>query len=915
VDVTIGEVTRTVTLQPGEASVTVNFDGVLDSSAHSGVMQNVVVTLSDFAGGNFEDHAEVGGTFQVTPLPIQVAMIIEVEDGLEADNGTVPAVITLSVAPSAEGKLIITLPDGSTMEVPLIIGHGTYEVDIPHGNDEDVYLDASTITVSVSLEGGGYVLPVADASDTANIGDTFDTTNIKLTAEFDPDTGKVTIKAELENLDGFETKVDNGGISFFVYLNDGLGSIEIKDGETVGTITVDADKVIELHEAGELTVSVDLSATEAGNHNYENLSGTPSTTTVSFMPEISFIGSTNVVYEAHLPIGTAYGVDDGHSITTTLEYDVKLNYATLEYFLIGDSKFRVGADETTLFKVVVDGGGNETLEVFGDIIVANGKIIGGEYSEGKLLLTYELTDPYTGLLHTPKTNSNGEDADDIAVVSLGFDVGVQTSFDSIKVSDTTVRIADDAPVLDVENNAFVNGSGVYIEGKLADIGADKDGARIEFNKDTISFGTHEGKPLVWAYDGQPVEIAYGKNFDGTDDKSKLLGKVGDAVVFELTGIEDGTYTYEQHYALDVMQVVDFVVTRSVLAGGGNENFYSIMPNGTIISSPNPASGHTLLIYARNSNGSVATVNGNNNSLGIAGGGKIGIGNQLYIDPVGQATMVSVTLTGNNGALGGDAGIRAVYRSLSTNQIVDLPTSMEPHPTLAHTFVVQSPPGYYIDYVIVTGRDSDTGVVSFDGNVIREVIDLPLGDLKVEFNAIDGDGDSAFATLTLSPSASEATTSSSGDEEGAGVMATSAMIDDLLTDGSDPEFKIYELDAELLSVLDASSESVLNIETFNVAQKGGDVLKVDDLLDGLKGLTGQDSVKDMFGQGYLNLKVVDDGNGQATLTLGVDKDGRDADAFQMQKLISIHLDGVQFTGADNLEKQLIQQLIDNSQIKF
>ena len=181
VKVTIGDETKTVPLDPGQSSVTVDFEGVLTTSVYDGATQNVVVGLSDFTGGNFEARAQTGGTFEVAKLPAAVTMSIKLVDVKEADDGTVPATITLSDAPTADGTITLTVAGGATVSVDLVAGQTVYDnIQIPHGNKEDVYLDPSDISVTASLTGGGYALPVAGASDGAHIGDTFDTTTVTL---------------------------------------------------------------------------------------------------------------------------------------------------------------------------------------------------------------------------------------------------------------------------------------------------------------------------------------------------------------------------------------------------------------------------------------------------------------------------------------------------------------------------------------------------------------------------------------------------------------------------------------------------------------------------------------------------------------------------------------------------------------
>ncbi|MCL1915442.1 MAG: VCBS domain-containing protein, partial [Desulfovibrionaceae bacterium] len=196
ISVVVDGVTQYLTIPAGSIGNSITFDNVLNSSPYAGSEQKVTVSLGvdNPNAGNFEELvAQPGASFEVSPPSSEVTMSISVADGIEADGGTVAATITLSQPPTADGQLILTLPDGSTKEVALVVGQSEYVVDVPHGNDEDIYLDASDITVSVELEGGGYARPVAGASDSAHIADTIDTTTASITLGQDENNLLVTI--------------------------------------------------------------------------------------------------------------------------------------------------------------------------------------------------------------------------------------------------------------------------------------------------------------------------------------------------------------------------------------------------------------------------------------------------------------------------------------------------------------------------------------------------------------------------------------------------------------------------------------------------------------------------------------------------------------------------------------------------
>ena len=177
------------------------------------------------------------------------------------------------------------------------------------------------------------------------------------------------------------------------------------------------------------------------------------------------------------------------------------------------------------------------------------------------------------------------------------------------------------------------------------------------------------------------------------------------------------------------ELVKFPVeaTHDALSQGGNKLFYSIMPNGAIITENSPASGYSVLVEAKNADGAAATVNGNNNSMGVAGGGKIGTGNQLILtpstefakdthEPISYSSQMLITLTKNNGDLGGYATVVAYCYELNGSGYIEIPATGF---TDKGNVLLEAPEGYYIKNVVVTGKDSDTGIVSFTTDMVYD----------------------------------------------------------------------------------------------------------------------------------------------------------------------------------------------------
>ena len=201
------------------------------------------------------------------------------------------------------------------------------------------------------------------------------------------------------------------------------------------------------------------------------------------------------------------------------------------------------------------------------------------------------------------------------------------------------------------------------------------------------------------------------------------------------------------------------VTRAALAAGGNELFYSVMPNGTITTGGSPAANHSILVEAKNANGDVVTVNGNNNSLGVAGGGKIGTGNQLIVTPATSfdsetgnpfvySSQMLFRLTTNNGNLDGSARVVGyAYPLDGDGERIEIRAIGY---TAQGNVILEAPEGYYIKYAEITGINDSTGLVWFTTDLVYDTqyIDHPpqFADVWVHPTYKQGWADDTFKTV-------------------------------------------------------------------------------------------------------------------------------------------------------------------------
>ncbi|MDL2307868.1 hypothetical protein LJC48_07625, partial [Desulfovibrio sp. OttesenSCG-928-C06] len=206
------------------------------------------VTFSIKAVDGDGDVVEAPVSFTVTDEiqnPDVTTVRITTNNVKESDGGEVVFDITLSNAPdpSFGGKTYVnvTIGDDPTIRQVEIDANGKGQLSIPHGNDEDVYKDGSSITVKVvDVEGGNYEdVDVSGATATAKIDDTESIVNadVKLTTD---ENGDLVVNVSLTNKDGISTAPGEGQTTTVtVDLGDKTVEVEIKGNETTGSVTVE----------------------------------------------------------------------------------------------------------------------------------------------------------------------------------------------------------------------------------------------------------------------------------------------------------------------------------------------------------------------------------------------------------------------------------------------------------------------------------------------------------------------------------------------------------------------------------------------------------------------------------------------------------------------------------------------------
>jgi len=453
IQVVVNGVTQTVIIPAGSTSSSITFDNVLDSSPYTGAEQEVTISLgvSDPNAGNFEALAAQGDgadfSFNVPQPPATVPLTISVADGLEGDGGMVPATLTLGEPPTEAGTITLTVTDPGgnvigAVTVDLVPGQSEYVVEVPHGNDEDIYLDESDITVTASVEGGGYALPVVDASDTAHIEDTIDTTTAEIALGTD-ESGQLVVTISLTNEDGLDTAPGEGQTTTVTFtVNGQTYSADISGKDT--SVSISLPGVLDYAgNSGDIAVDARVTGftSTAGEFEAQAFGSESGVFPYVTVPvAVTIFADTDTVQEAFLhgdtnptgfsgtawvPGGPANGMAPSDlPLTATGSFQVNGHMESGTVSMGGSSDISLPADGETVTVSLTDG------SCVGDVLTVtnNG---GGNYS-------YEYT------MNAAKDHSGvPENADGTRQLEISLQVNVQGLGGETASAGTGINVVDD----------------------------------------------------------------------------------------------------------------------------------------------------------------------------------------------------------------------------------------------------------------------------------------------------------------------------------------------------------------------------------------------------------------------------------------------------------------------------------------
>ena len=179
----VGEADYTIDIPAGASSGSVlvanpnGEDPYLDAGT-------LTATVTGFTGGGFDRvyYRDVSATANISDTIDTTKVSLSATDGKEGDSYVT---FTVSLSNPAQTAATATVKaNGKSHTVTIPAGKSSGTVSVPNPNAEDVYLDACTLTASVTGFIGGDFEKVdySGATATANIADTIDTTTVSLSA-------------------------------------------------------------------------------------------------------------------------------------------------------------------------------------------------------------------------------------------------------------------------------------------------------------------------------------------------------------------------------------------------------------------------------------------------------------------------------------------------------------------------------------------------------------------------------------------------------------------------------------------------------------------------------------------------------------------------------------------------------------
>ena len=224
----------------GDGFLTVNADGTWKYEAPADTpykQPDANISFSIKTTDADGDPTSDGFSFTLSDTGTQAVTVgITTQDTVEGDGGTVTFAIQLSIPPDPTfaGDTIVQVRIGDT-DYPVTVNSAGYgELTVPHGNDEDVYRDPSSVTATaVGVTGGNYeAVSLAGATATAAVADTIDTTIAGISLSTDA-SGDLVALITLSNVDGLDVSPGTGASTTVYFTINGVAHSVVISGSDI----------------------------------------------------------------------------------------------------------------------------------------------------------------------------------------------------------------------------------------------------------------------------------------------------------------------------------------------------------------------------------------------------------------------------------------------------------------------------------------------------------------------------------------------------------------------------------------------------------------------------------------------------------------------------------------------------------
>ncbi|MCF5881344.1 hypothetical protein K3H40_20160, partial [Aeromonas veronii] len=231
---------------------------------------SVSASITTATGGNFESLVvdKTAAVTQITDTVDVTTVSLSATGSLTEAGGIITYTATLTN--KAQGDVTVTLDNGKT--ITILDGATTGSVEVTVGADEDVYLDASSVSASITTATGGNFesLVVDKTAAVTQITDTVDTTTATLTATPSVTEGSIityTVTLSHPAQGAVSVTLSNGQV------------ITVADGQSSGSIEYQTAANDVYNNAS--TVSTTISAVTGGNFEKLEVNSAPAQTEIS----------------------------------------------------------------------------------------------------------------------------------------------------------------------------------------------------------------------------------------------------------------------------------------------------------------------------------------------------------------------------------------------------------------------------------------------------------------------------------------------------------------------------------------------------------------------------------------------------------------------------------------------------------